>query len=77
MTMRTQEQNNIYRICSDYELNAKWAVAAKENDFDALVAIRAEKARRRTNKNRRDRHAVLTSLGLVRVRGSLGGTYYE
>lgn len=27
--------------------------------------------------NRRARHDVLTSLGLVRVRGALGGVYYE
>lgn len=33
--------------------------------------------RERRNRARRDRHAVLTSLGLKRVRGSLGGIYYE
>jgi hypothetical protein len=29
------------------------------------------------NKARRDRHAALTGLGLKRVKGSLGGVYYE
>lgn len=29
------------------------------------------------NAARRERHAVLTSLGLKRVKGNLGGTYYE
>lgn len=38
----------------------------------------AYKARRgRANRNRRERHAAMTSLGLVRVKGALGGTYYE
>jgi hypothetical protein len=29
------------------------------------------------NKARRDRHAAYTSCGLKRVKGNLGGTYYE
>ncbi len=29
------------------------------------------------NRARRERHATLVSLGLVRVRGALGGVYYE
>ena len=29
------------------------------------------------NRNRRERHLAMLNLGLNRVRGSLGGTYYE
>ena len=29
------------------------------------------------NATRRDRHQAMTDLGVVRVRGTLGGTYYE
>ena len=29
------------------------------------------------NAKRRERHAALTSLGLKRVKGALGGVYYE
>jgi hypothetical protein len=29
------------------------------------------------NMNRRDRHAVMSDMGLKRVKGALGGTYYE
>ena len=40
-------------------------------------AVLTEASRLRKNKARRDKHAVLTSLGLKRVKGALGGTYYE
>lgn len=33
--------------------------------------------RLRKNRARRERHAALTSLGLKRVKGALGGVYYE
>jgi len=29
------------------------------------------------NRNKRERHAALTGLGLKRVKGALGGVYYE
>jgi hypothetical protein len=42
--------------------------------FNALCrAIKAEKV----NKARRDRHAAMSDMGLKRVKGALGGTYYE
>ena len=31
----------------------------------------------RTNVARRERHAAMTSMGLQRVKGTLGGTFYE
>jgi hypothetical protein len=42
------------------------------------VVTPAEEARKqRANASRRARHDALTSLGLTRVRGNLGGVYYE
>jgi len=35
------------------------------------------KRRPRARQMRKERHEVLTSLGLTRVRGALGGVYYE
>ena len=32
---------------------------------------------RKQNENRRERHQAMLNIGLVRVRGSLGGVYYE
>ena len=32
---------------------------------------------RKANYNRRMKHKVMTDMGLVRVRGALGGVYYE
>lgn len=39
--------------------------------------IMSATARKRANRLRRTRHAVLRSVGLVRVHGALGGVYYE
>lgn len=38
---------------------------------------RADARRRRVRFNRRQRESMLKSLGLVKVRGALGGTYWE
>ena len=38
------------------------------------IKARSNSAR---NANRRAKHEALTSLGLVRVKGALGGVYYE
>jgi len=35
------------------------------------------KRRARARQMRKERHDILTSLGLTRVRGALGGVYYE
>ena len=40
-------------------------------------AIRHEASRQRRNRNARERHQAMLDLGLVRVRGGLGGVYYE
>ena len=38
---------------------------------------KAFKKRQRANANRKARDAAMRSLGLVKVRGALGGTYWE
>lgn len=43
-----------------------------ENDKQTAVANR-----RKARANRKAIHDVMSSLGLVRVRGAMGGTYYE
>ena len=42
---------------------------------ETLAVKRTQQARARVHA--RDKHEALTSLGLVRVRGALGGVYYE
>ena len=46
---------------------------------DPLIAknVRREAARQRRNRNARERHQAMKNLGLKRVRGALGGVYYE
>lgn len=44
---------------------------------DLLLAFMKLRNRIAHNVNRRERHATLVSLGLKRVKGNLGGTYYE
>ena len=41
---------------------------------DAAVA---NGKRRKANKQRREREAILRAFGLTKVRGALGGTYWE
>ena len=63
-------------------------VTEEHNAADTLIAAAkylkarmSEDARIRRNRNRRTRqrtrHAIMTSLGLKRVKGALGGVYYE
>jgi len=37
----------------------------------------ARQATKKKNEAARARHELMTSFGLIRVKGSLGGTYYE
>lgn len=48
-----------------------------ENIGQFSPASKAAKARKRKNAARRARHQAMKDLGLVRVRGALGGVYYE
>jgi hypothetical protein len=42
-----------------------------------LKAVRAYKAQIKRNQDRRERTSMLKDLGVKRVKGALGGTYYE
>lgn len=44
---------------------------------NAMHAYQVALHNERKNAARRERHEVLTSMGLKRVRGALGGVYYE
>jgi len=44
---------------------------------EQAAPILAEVKRRRANKARRDRDQLRRDCGLVKVRGALGGTYWE
>ena len=48
-------------------------------DPEVTQRVRREAQRQRRNRNARERHEALTGLGLglTRVRGNLGGVYYE
>lgn len=54
-------------------------VLATMTPVDDVLArlVRTEASRQRRNRNARERHSALTGLGLVKVRGALGGVYYE
>ena len=44
---------------------------------EAQAAYQCYRTQLLKNAARRDRHAAYTSLGMSRVRGALGGVYYE
>ena len=46
-------------------------------DAALAKAVRHEASRQRRNRNARERHQAMLDVGLVRVRGGLGGVYYE
>ena len=45
--------------------------------IDRLKTLKLAYMRARKNFARKEKHAILTSMGLKRVRGALGGVYYE
>ncbi len=57
-----------------YAADQEWEEARQEN---RLFILRKAAKQARNNQHRREKHAALTSLGLVRVKGALGGVYYE
>lgn len=61
------------------EMAERYAWAEKEEiERNAIQKIRENLAKNeRRNRIRRERHAALVSMGLKRVRGALGGVYYE
>ena len=52
-------------------------IATKDGDNRCEACDRKEAFKVGRNKARREREAVLKELGLVKVRGALGGTYWE
>ena len=64
-----------------YLINADGSVLAggQDNITETALgyAVLKEVRRLRTNKARRERHQAMLDAGLVRVRGTLGGVYYE
>lgn len=67
---------------NDLDLVARRMLADAAGSLDDLTPEqRAErlrqKARENANRRRRERDAAMRSLGLVRVRGAKGGTYWE
>jgi hypothetical protein len=53
--------------------NAGWT----SRDYHAGCMAKDDAKRERKNRARRERHQAMKDLGLTRVRGNLGGTYYE
>lgn len=48
-----------------------------ENRCDVCDSMEPVRLRQKPRKARKEREDVLRSLGLVKVRGALGGTYWE
>jgi len=48
-----------------------------KDEARAIIEAHDAKLREKRNADRRERHQAMTDLGLKRVRGALGGTYYE
>jgi len=48
-----------------------------DNRCNDCIDIDTAAKRKQANKNRKARESVMESLGLVKVRGALGGTYWE
>ena len=57
-------------------VNGENLARAREHAFSCATCAK-RRATRRANKRRRERAETLRSLGLVKVRGALGGTYWE
>lgn len=51
--------------------------AAQDADKQDLQSWSDAYSKAMRNAARRERHAAMTSMGLKRVKGALGGTYYE
>jgi hypothetical protein len=49
----------------------------KEAQADLELALQHERKLARARSNRKARHQAMLDCGLVRVKGALGGTYYE
>lgn len=75
---RIRYQDQDYRIDSNGRVY--WLCTINEQriiDDLFLKELFAEVAKRRQNKSRREKDSTLRGLGLTKVKGSLGGTYWE
>lgn len=71
-------------MCSADGVNpaSKFVVFANSNPYavpynEAMTTFQKIRKQIKKNEARRLRHAILTEMGLKRVKGALGGTYYE
>lgn len=57
----------------------QWALeqALYAPEYDVREAAKKSLRNRRNSARRREREEVMKGLGLVKVRGNLGGTYWE
>ena len=63
-----------------YKANGTFAVVEsgrKTSFFDTVEEAKADLKRRQRNARRRERDQIRSDLGLKRVRGALGGIYWE
>ena len=73
---------NLMCVADGIDPHSKFVVFADANPHaiaynEAMAAFQLIRKRINRNTLRRERHAVMTSLGMKRVKGSLGGVYYE
>ncbi len=59
------------------EINQAWEQAVYLNTRYNEKDFKAKQRKARAKLARKERHEAMLSIGLVRVRGALGGTYYE
>jgi hypothetical protein len=84
MTRATKDLRRYYdaRTGTQYNVNVRTGIVCSvdgvypDNATQARV-LNAVNRRIRAGRNRREKEAVLRDTGLVKVRGALGGTYWE
>ena len=69
---KEQWQSHIVQVFPNGKTHDELIVHAK-----TCLDCAARRKTRAKNKYARDKHECMTSLGLVRVKGNMGGTYYE
>jgi hypothetical protein len=61
------------KVCEDCGIE----IDTRDGENKCEKCDQKERRTKRARANRRARDAVMRSLGLVKVRGALGGTYWE
>lgn len=67
----------IYRNKSDESFHISDGTGKFHGPYLTREDAKNDWPRIKRNRDRRERHKVLTDMGLSRVRGALGGVYYE